>query len=114
MIYEDCGTFVRRTNDNGTTSDIPKDVNNDDYRNYIKTIPLEGRIAIPTKSEMDNINLKVMLAEVLEDIGVADAYATLVILKKRRLKTVPKKWRDAVREILAKLATDDEVGEQEN
>jgi len=112
MLFEDAGTYIRRTNDNGTISDIPKDVNNMDYREYIKTIPLEGRIITPTKVELDNINLKVMLAEVLEDLGIADAYATLVILKKRKLRTVPKKWRDEVRQIIATLATDDEIEAQ--
>jgi len=114
MQYEDLGSFIRCINDNGTVSDIPKDIGNIDYRNYIKTIPLEGRIVTPTKAELDDINLKVILAEVFENIGVAEAYATLVILKKRRLKTVPKKWRDDVREIIAKLATQDEVQEQED
>jgi hypothetical protein len=113
MLYQDMQTFVRRINDDGTVADIPKDIANADYQEYIKTVPLERRIATPTEDELSNISLRAMLAEVLEGIGITEAYATLVILKKRKLGSVPEKWRSDVRSIVARIASDNEISEVE-
>jgi len=113
MLFEDLKTFVRRTNDNGTVSDIPKDSNNEDYRKYLRTVLLEQRTVVMAKADTAETSLKVMVADTLEGIGVVDAYVTLVLSKQRELGSVPEKWRDTVRSLVDSLVSDDELNIQE-